>query len=118
MEDKKVVNIYFEANPNPNSLKFVADFMLVEEGKNYDFPNKESTKNAPLANKLFELEKGIMIKGKTIVRETGRAYIKRVISHIQKQDIKLFALKASTVARKGHSRYYIDTGKFLAKLKH
>ncbi len=56
MEDKKVVNIYFEANPNPNSLKFVADFMLVEEGKNYDFPNKESTKNAPLANKLFELD--------------------------------------------------------------
>jgi len=56
MEDKKVVNIYFEANPNPNSLKFVAEFMLVEEGKNYDFPNKESTKNAPLANKLFELD--------------------------------------------------------------
>ena len=56
MEDNKVVNIYFEANPNPNSLKFVADFMLVEEGKNYDFPNKESTKNAPLANRLFELD--------------------------------------------------------------
>lgn len=56
MEDNKIVNIYFEANPNPNSLKFVADFMLVEEGKNYDFPNKESTKNAPLANRLFELD--------------------------------------------------------------
>jgi len=56
MEDKKVVNIYFEANPNPNSLKFVADSMLVEEGKNYDFPSKESAKNAPLANRLFELD--------------------------------------------------------------
>ena len=56
MEDKKVINIYFEANPNPNSLKFVADSMLVEEGKNYDFPSKESTKNAPLANRLFELD--------------------------------------------------------------
>jgi len=56
MEDKKVVNIYFEANPNPNSLKFVADSMLVEEGKNYDFPSKESVKNAPLANRLFELD--------------------------------------------------------------
>jgi len=56
MEDKRIVNIYFEANPNPNSLKFVADYMLVEEGKNYDFPSKESTKNAPLANRLFELD--------------------------------------------------------------
>jgi len=56
MEDKKIVNIYFEANPNPNSLKFVADSMLVEEGKNYDFPTKESTNNAPLANRLFELD--------------------------------------------------------------
>ena len=56
MEDKRVVNIYFEANPNPNSLKFVADSMLVEEGKNYDFPSKESVKNAPLANRLFELD--------------------------------------------------------------
>jgi len=56
MEDNKVVNIYFEANPNPNSLKFVADFMLVEEGKNYDFPSKESAKNAPLADRLFELD--------------------------------------------------------------
>ena len=56
MEDKKIVNIYFEANPNPNSLKFVADSMLVEEGKNYDFPSKESVKNAPLANRLFELD--------------------------------------------------------------
>ncbi len=41
MEDKKVVNIYFEANPNPNSLKFVADFMLMEEGKNYNKPTFE-----------------------------------------------------------------------------
>jgi Fe-S cluster biogenesis protein NfuA len=30
--------------------------MLVEEGENYDFPSKESAKNAPLANRLFELE--------------------------------------------------------------
>ena len=56
MEDKKIVNIYFEANPNPNSLKFVADYMLVEEGKNYDFPNKDSAINAPLADRLFELD--------------------------------------------------------------
>ena len=27
-EAVKVVNIYTESNPNPNSLKFVANFML------------------------------------------------------------------------------------------
>lgn len=48
------VNIYLEANPNPNSLKFVADFMLVSEGESYDFPDAESAQNAPLAQELFK----------------------------------------------------------------
>ena len=39
--NKNIVNIYLEANPNPNSLKFVANFMLVQEGESYDFPDKE-----------------------------------------------------------------------------
>ena len=50
---KSPVNLYTESNPNPNSLKFVADYMLVEPGKNYDFPDPESTSNAPLARALF-----------------------------------------------------------------
>ena len=50
------INIYLEANPNPNSLKFVADRMLVEPGQNFDFPDLESTKNAPLAAELFGYE--------------------------------------------------------------
>lgn len=54
--ENKTVNIYLEANPNPNSLKFVADYMLVEPGKNYDFPDLESAKNAPLAAELFEFD--------------------------------------------------------------
>ena len=51
---KKAVNIYLETNPNPNSLKFVANFLLVKEGENHDFPTKESAKGAPLATELFE----------------------------------------------------------------
>ncbi|NJN25375.1 MAG: NifU family protein [Cyclobacteriaceae bacterium] len=54
--ENKTVNIYLESNPNPNSLKFVADFMLVEPGRNYDFPDVESAKNAPLAAELFEYD--------------------------------------------------------------
>lgn len=53
-ETSQPVNIYLEANPNPNSLKFVANFMLLPEGESYDFPDAESAQNAPLAQKLFE----------------------------------------------------------------
>ena len=47
------INLYLEANPNPNSLKFVANLMLVPEGDSYDFPDEESARNAPLAQELF-----------------------------------------------------------------
>ena len=53
-ENSRVVNIYTESNPNPNSLKFVVNFMLIPEGVSRDYPNIESTQEAPLANSLFE----------------------------------------------------------------
>lgn len=49
----RLTNLYLESNPNPNSLKFVANYMLVPEGAVYDFPDAESAKNAPLASELF-----------------------------------------------------------------
>jgi Fe-S cluster biogenesis protein NfuA len=54
--EKKNISIYLEANPNPNSLKFVAEYMLVEPGRNYDFPDKESAAHAPLAEELFSYD--------------------------------------------------------------
>jgi Fe-S cluster biogenesis protein NfuA len=53
-ESTRLVNIYTESNPNPNSLKFVANFMLVPEGVNRDYPSKEEASEAPLAQALFE----------------------------------------------------------------
>lgn len=53
-DNKRLVNIYTESNPNPNSMKFVANFLLVGEGEVYDYPNKNSALNAPLAYNLFE----------------------------------------------------------------
>lgn len=50
---KRPVHLYMEANPNPNSLKFVANFMLADDGVSFDFPDEESTQNAPLAKELF-----------------------------------------------------------------
>ena len=53
--EKKLVNIYTESNPNPNSLKFVANFMLMPEGVSRDYPDLQSAAEAPLAQLLFEL---------------------------------------------------------------
>jgi Fe-S cluster biogenesis protein NfuA len=50
----KDIHIYLESNPNPNSLKFVVNEMLVPEGLSYDFPDAASAGNAPLAQELFE----------------------------------------------------------------
>ncbi|PSL03011.1 NifU family protein [Cecembia rubra] len=50
---KRPVHIYMEANPNPNSLKFVVNFMLADEGISFDYPDQESTENSPLAKELF-----------------------------------------------------------------
>lgn len=53
---KRNVSLYMEANPNPNSLKFVANYMLVKEGESYDFPTKKSAETAPLAQELFNFD--------------------------------------------------------------
>jgi NFU1 iron-sulfur cluster scaffold homolog, mitochondrial len=50
---KRPVHIYLEANPNPNSLKFVVNFMLADEGISFDYPDQSSTENSPLAHELF-----------------------------------------------------------------
>lgn len=50
----KTIHIYLESNPNPNSLKFVVNEMLVPEGMSFDFPTRESAANAPLAQELFD----------------------------------------------------------------
>ncbi|WP_089238353.1 NifU family protein [Belliella buryatensis] len=50
---KRPTTIYMEANPNPNSLKFVVNFMLVDDGISFDYPDVESAENSPLAQELF-----------------------------------------------------------------
>ncbi len=48
---KRVVNIYTETPPNPNSMKFCAEFQLVSES--VDFASPTSAANCPLAADLF-----------------------------------------------------------------
>jgi len=49
----KNIHIYLESNPNPNSLKFVVNEMLVPEGMSFDFPDSASASLSPLAQELF-----------------------------------------------------------------
>lgn len=48
------VSIYLEANPNPNSLKFVLNRMLLPDGISYDFASKNEAEKSPLAKQLLE----------------------------------------------------------------
>jgi Fe-S cluster biogenesis protein NfuA len=49
-----MTSIYFEESPNPNSLKFVVNYLLIPEGEIHDFPDPASASSAPLAQALFK----------------------------------------------------------------
>jgi Fe-S cluster biogenesis protein NfuA len=48
-----MTNIYLEESPNPNSLKFVVNHLIVPEGMILDYPDISETGNSPLAKDLF-----------------------------------------------------------------
>ncbi|MHA6246695.1 NifU family protein [Pontibacter sp. CAU 1760] len=57
LENKeKVVSVYAEANPNPESMKFVMNVQLLPEGQSVDYPNLESALDSPLAQELFNFD--------------------------------------------------------------
>jgi len=50
------ISIYSEQTPNPVTMKFVLNFLLIEEeGKSIEFRTKEKAAISPLATKIFEL---------------------------------------------------------------
>lgn len=51
---KKPVIIYAESTPNPSSMKFVANQLLVTDGATAQYLSKSETKGSPLAEKLFQ----------------------------------------------------------------
>lgn len=51
---KNPVILYAESTPNPASMKFVANQLLVQNGATAQYLSKAETKGAPLAAKLFE----------------------------------------------------------------
>lgn len=53
---EKMVSVYAEANPNPESMKFVMNVQLLPEGQSVDYPNLESAMESPLAQELFNFD--------------------------------------------------------------
>jgi Fe-S cluster biogenesis protein NfuA len=51
---KRPVIIYAESTPNPSSMKFVANQLMVMDGATAQFLSTAETKGSPLAAKLFE----------------------------------------------------------------
>jgi NFU1 iron-sulfur cluster scaffold homolog, mitochondrial len=54
MKSTLPINIYTEASPNPNSLKFVVNDLLVPEGITFDFPDLLSAEQSPLALAIYK----------------------------------------------------------------
>ncbi|MCH7415468.1 NifU family protein [Belliella sp. R4-6] len=98
---KRPTTIYMEANPNPNSLKFVVNFMLAEEGVSFDYPNQESTENSPLANELFNFA------------AVDRVFIaSNFVTVTKKEDIEWLELQDIV---RNHIKTYLESGKVPVK---
>ena len=80
----KAVTIYTESNPNPNSLKFVANFMLMPEGISRDYPTHQAAADAPLAHAIFNEFDFV----------TGVFYMNNFITITKKEAIEWFEVKA------------------------
>jgi NFU1 iron-sulfur cluster scaffold homolog, mitochondrial len=53
---EKMVSVYAEANPNPESMKFVMNVALLPDGQSVDYPNLETAMESPLAQELFNFD--------------------------------------------------------------
>jgi len=76
-EEKDFLNIYAEQTPNPETMKFVFNKMILPDDS-ADFPTREKTQSSPLAKSLFEFSfvNGVFIMNNfvTITRLPGQEW--------------------------------------------
>jgi len=114
METKQIpVVIYAESTPNPQSMKFVSNRMLIAEGATAQYVSAAETKQAPLPAKLFQFPfvKSVFVsanyvtigKNDTVswdditleMREFLRDYLGRGLSVIDELPVKEVATDSS-----------------------
>jgi NFU1 iron-sulfur cluster scaffold homolog, mitochondrial len=99
----KNITIYLESNPNPNSLKFVINEMLVPDGISFDFPNIESATDAPLAKELFAYPFVDRV-----------FYMSNFITVTKKEDVEWLEIQGTI---KNHIQNFLESGKFIIELR-
>ncbi len=99
----KNVHIYLESNPNPNSLKFVINEMLVPEGLSFDFPDAESAENAPLAKELFEYPFVDRV-----------FYMSNFVTVTKKGDVEWLEIQGKI---KDHIKQFLESGKYIIEFR-
>ena len=98
----KNIHIYLESNPNPNSLKFVVNEMLIPEGLSFDFPDVLSTSNAPLAKELFSYPFVDRV-----------FYMSNFITVTKKESIDWMEIQATL---KEHIKKFLESGRFIIEV--
>lgn len=99
----KALHIYLESNPNPNSLKFVVNEMLVPEGMSFDFPSPAEAENAPLAQELF------------MYPFVDRVfYASNFVTVTKKEDVEWMEIQDTL---KKHILSFLESGKLILDLK-
>jgi NFU1 iron-sulfur cluster scaffold homolog, mitochondrial len=97
--DKRHVTLYLEANPNPNSLKFVANYMLLPEGTSFDFADKEAADISPLAQELLEMPHVERV-----------FFMSNFVTVTKTPDVDWIEIQASI---KAHIQQYLESGRAL-----
>src|SRR5688500_2668493 len=98
----KNIHIYLESNPNPNSLKFVVNEMLIPEGMSFDFPDVQSASNAPLAQELFQYPFVDRV-----------FYMSNFITVTKKGDVEWLEIQGKI---KDHIKTFLESGKFIIEV--
>lgn len=98
----KNIHIYLESNPNPNSLKFVVNEMLIPDGLSFDFPDEESTAHAPLAKELFSYPYVDRV-----------FYMSNFITVTKKEDVEWIEVQHIL---KDHIKKYLESGRFIVEM--
>ena len=99
----KNIHIYLESNPNPNSLKFVVNEMLIPDGMSFDFADPEKAVEAPLAQELF------------MYPFVDRVfYASNFVTVTKKPDVEWMEIQN---VLKDHIRQFLESGKLILDAK-
>jgi Fe-S cluster biogenesis protein NfuA len=99
----KNIHIYLESNPNPNSLKFVVNEMLIPDGMSFDFADPEKATEAPLAQELF------------MYPFVDRVfYASNFVTVTKKPDVEWLEIQN---VLKDHIRQFLESGKLILDTK-